>query len=127
MELNQLVTLDAHEEGSHCRLLQADGSLSDAFVVVQGPDSSAFRMARRSQRTKLLGLKAKGVDLDSHDLFPLDVDFACAIVTDWGNITIDGELVEFTDEGIKNLLSKSPTNVDRILDYCGERVNFMKG
>lgn len=127
MELDQLVTLDAHEEGSHCHLLQADGSVSDAYVVVQGPDSSAFRMARRDQRAKLIGLKAKGVNLDTHDLFPLDVDFACAIVNGWGNITKDGKDVEFSAKGIKGLLSKSPANVDRILDYCGERANFMKG
>lgn len=127
MELSELVTLDAHEEGSQCHLLQADGSVSDAYVVVQGPDSSAFRMARREQRTKLLEMRAKGIDLDKHDLLPLDVQFACRIVTGWGNITNNGKDIKFTAKSVKELLSKSPTNVDRILDYCGERLNFTKG
>lgn len=127
MELSELETLDAHEEGSQCHLFKADGSISDAYVIVQGPDSSAFRMARREQRSKLLALKAKGVDLDKHDLFPLDVHFACKVVTGWGNITKDGEDLKFSAKGIKDFLSKSPANVDRILDYCGERLNFTKG
>jgi len=127
MEIDQLETLDSHEVGSKCRLIQADGSVSDAFVVVQGPDSKAFRSAKRTQRNAIIRLREKNVDFEKHDWFPLDVDFAAHIVTDWGNITKDGKPVVFSKKACKSFLSKSPVNVDRILDFCGTRSNFMKG
>ena len=127
MELNDLKTAESHEEGSQCFLLSADGKISDAFVVVQGPDSPAFRLAKRTQRSKLIALRQQGEDLEAYDFLPLDVDMACELVKDWGGITSDGEPVPYSKKRCRDLLSQSPVNVDRILDYCGERVNFTKG
>ena len=56
-----------------------------------------------------------------------DVDMAVDLVKDWGGITSDGEPVPYTKKRCRDLLSESPVNVDRILDFCGERVNFTKG
>ena len=127
MEIGLLETSEAHTTGSKCHLIQADGSVSDAFVVVQGPDSAAYRLAKRKQRNAIVGLREKGTKLDSYDFFPLDVDFAAGLVTDWGNITKDGEPVKFSKSACKKLLTNSPVNVDRVLDFIGERANFTKG
>lgn len=127
MDIGQLETRKAHEAGTKCLLIQADGSVSDAFVMVLGPDSAAFRLAKRNQRAALLEIKRKGEKIESYDFFPLDVDFATDLVCGWGNITKDGKALKFSKKACKGLLSNSPVNVDRILEYCGERANFTKG
>jgi hypothetical protein len=127
MEINDLKTAESHEEGSQCFLLSADGKVSDAYVIVQGPDSPAFRLAKRTQRNKLITLRQQGEDLESYDFLPLDVDMAVDLIKDWGGITSDGKPVKYSKKQCRDLLSQSPVNVDRILDYCGERVNFTKG
>jgi len=127
MEIGLLETSEAHTTGSKCHLIQADGSVSDAFVVVQGPDSPSYRLAKRKQRNGLVKLRESGAKIDTYDFFPMDVDFAAELITDWGNITKDGEPVKFTKKGCKQLLTNSPANVDRVLDFIGERANFMKG
>ena len=127
MEIGLLETSEAHTTGSKCHLIQANGSVSDAFVVVQGPDSSAYRLAKRKQRNSILELREKGAKLETYDFFPLDVDFAASLVSDWGNITKDGEALKFSKSACKKLLTNSPVNVDRILDFIGERLNFTSG
>ena len=127
MEISQLETREAHEAGTKCNLVQADGSVSDAFVIVQGPDSADFRLAKRNQRKMIIELKAKNEAMEAFDFFPLDVEFAIDLITDWGNITKDGEPLKFSKKACKGLLENSPVNVDRILDHCGDRVNFTKG
>lgn len=127
MEIGLLETSEAHTTGSKCHLIQANGSVSDAFVVVQGPDSSAYRLAKRKQRNAILELREKGEKLETYDFFPLDVDFAASLVSDWGNITKDGKALKFSKSACKKLLTNSPVNVDRILDFIGERLNFTSG
>jgi|MDTG01.1.fsa_nt_gb hypothetical protein len=127
MEIGLLETSEAHTAGSKCHLIQADGSVSDAFVVVQGPDSPAYRLAKRKQRNSIIKLREKGTKFDSYDFFPLDAEFASDIVTGWGEITKDGSPIKFSKSSCKKFFAKSPVNVDRVLDFCGERVNFMKG
>lgn len=127
MEIGLLETSEAHTTGSKCHLIQANGSVSDAFVVVQGPDSPAYRLAKRKQRNAIVELRAKGTKFESYDFFPLDVDFAAGLVTDWGNITKDGKELKFSKSACKKLLTNSPVNVDRVLDFVGERSNFTNG
>lgn len=127
MEIGLLETSEAHTTGSKCHLIQADGSVSDAFVVVQGPDSSSYRLAKRKQRNGLVKLRETGTKIETYDFFPMDVEFAAELITDWGNITKGGEPVKFTKKACKQLLTNSPVNVDRVLDFIGERANFMTG
>jgi len=127
MELESLVTKDAHETGSKCHLIGSDGNIVDAYVVVQGQDSANFRKAKRAQRKKIMELQAKKVDFDNFDFMPLDVDFVCAIVIDWGEITEKGKPLKFSEEACRKLFENSPLNVERVLDFCGERANFTKG
>lgn len=127
MEIGLLETSEAHTTGSKCHLIQANGSVSDAFVVVQGPDSAAYRLAKRKQRNAIVALREKATKFDNYDFFPLDVDFAAGLVTDWGNITKDDKPLKFSKNACKKLLANSPVNVDRILDFIGERSNFTSG
>lgn len=127
MELESLVTKQAHESGAKCHLIGSDGKIADAYVVVQGPDSPAFRMAKRKQRKNIIDLQESKTNFDDYDFMPLDVDFVCSLIIDWGNITKDGKAVKFTAEACKSLFDNSPVNVERVLDFCGERENFTKG
>ncbi len=126
MELGELTTTDSHEKGSRCYLVKADGSVSEAYVTVLGPDSKAFRMAKRMQRNEILDLREKDVDFKTHDFFPLDVTFCAAVIKGWGGITKGGKELLYTKKTCLDFLSKSPVNVDRILEVCGDRVNFTK-
>ena len=127
MEIGLLETSEAHTTGSKCHLIQADGSVSDAFVVVQGPDSPAYRLAKRKQRNAIMRLREKGTKIEEFDFFPLDADFAAGLVTEWGDITKDGKPLKFSKSACKKLFVNSPVNVDRVLDFIGERANFMSG
>ena len=127
MDIGLLETKDAHNTGSECRLIQADGKVSEAFVVVQGLDSDAYRIAKRKQRNKIVSLREKNVDFDEYDFFSMDVNFAAEIINGWANITQDGKPIKFTKAAVKKFLLNSPVNVDRVLEFCGERVNFTKG
>lgn len=127
MEIDNLTSLDEHEDGARLHLRDKNGKEVDAYVVVKGPDSSAYRIARRKQRKKVVSLVESGIDVDSYDFFPLDVEFVCQVVSGWGEITKDGEEYEFSAENAKALFSKAPVIVEHILNFCGDRENFTKG
>lgn len=127
MELDNLVTLDEHEDGARLHLRDKHGVEVDAYVVIKGPDSSAYRIARRKQRKQVVALVEKGIDIDSYDFFPLDVEFVCQVVSGWGEITQGGEEYEYNADNAKSLFSKAPPIVELILDFCGNRENFTKG
>lgn len=127
MEFESLVTKQAHESGAKCHLIGSDGKLADAYVVVQGPDSPSFRMAKRKQRQKIVELQEAKTDFNDYDFMPLDVNFVCSLVIDWGDITKGGKPLKYSPEACKELFENSPVNVERVLDFCGERENFTKG
>jgi len=127
MELSDLQTLDDHEEGIKLFLVDKRGREVDAYVIVKGPDSAAYRKAKRKQRQKVLQVVEQGHDIDDFDFFPIDAEFVGTLISDWGEITQDGEPYPFTRENCKELLSKAPAIVDRVLEHCGNRENFIKG
>ena len=127
MEFKSLVTKQAHESGAKCQLIGADGKLADAYVIVRGPDSPSFRMAKRKQRQKIIELQEAKTDFNDYDFMPLDVDFVCSLVIGWGEITKGGKALKYTPEACRELFENSPVNVERVLDFCGERENFTQG
>lgn len=127
MDFDDLVTLDAHEEGSSCHLVDKHGNITDAFVIVKGPDSHDYRVAKRRQKKAVIELVQQKVDLETYDFYPLDVEFCLAIVSGWGEITKKGKLLEFNQENARALFSKAPAIIERILDFCGNRENFTRG
>ena len=127
MELEGLLTVDEHQSGAKCHLVDKKGLPVDAFVIVCGEDSANYRMAKRSQRRAIIELQQKKINFDDYDFFELDVEFVSSVVTDWGDITANGEPVEFTKEAAVSLFSNSPQNVEKVLAFCGDRENFIKG
>lgn len=127
MDISEFNTADDHEEGAKLSLVDRYGNIVDAYLIIKGPDSAAYRSAKRKQRKDVVELVEKGVDIHNYDFFPLDVEFACKLVCGWGEITENGEPLEFTPESCKALLSKAPIIVERVLDFCGDRENFIKG
>jgi len=127
MELDGLLTVEEHQSGAKCHLVDKKGLPVDAFVIVCGQDSANYRMAKRSQRRAVLELQEKKVDFNTYDFFPLDVEFVCSVITGWGDITSKGEPVEFSKEAALELFLNSPQNVDKVLTFCGDRENFIKG
>lgn len=127
MDLNELQTADDHEEGAKLFLVDRSGKEVDAYVIVRGPDSKAYRTSKRKQKRKILELLEAGTDLDDYDFYPMDVAFVSAIISGWGEITQNGEPYAFSEENCKALLDKAPQIVERVLEFCGNRENFIKG
>lgn len=127
MEITALQSLDAHEAGAKCHLIDAKGNVVDAYVLVKGQDSSDYRIAKRIQRKNVVKIVEDGTDIETYDFMPLDVDFCVQIICGWGELTVNGEPYEFSKENCRDLLSKAPLIVNRVLDFCNNRENFIKG
>jgi hypothetical protein len=127
MEISQLETVAKHEAGAEYNVLSpVDGSPTDVFINIMGPDSKAWRQAKKKQTNQLITAKALKKDHDL-DFDKMDIDALCSVVIGWRGIVKDGKDYPANKKNVRSLLENSPSIVSQLLSFLGEAENFTKG
>lgn len=127
MELGQLETVGKHEAGAEYNVLSpVDGSATDVFINIMGPDSKAWRTAKKKQTAEIIAARAAN-KADSLDFDRMDIDSLCAVTIGWRGIVKDGEEYKASKKNIRSLYENSPSIVAQLLGFMGDASNFTKG
>lgn len=127
MELSQLATAEAHEEGAECNITDPlTGEPTDVFIRIMGADSAKWREQKKKQTNAVIEARASGKDF-SVDFDAMDVAALVAVTIGWRGIMSDGEEYEFNAKNAKHLYSNSPSVVGQLLAFLSDGANFTKG
>mgnify|MGYP005989872345 CR=1 FL=1 len=117
MDVKQLYTLDAHEEGSEVQIKDpSTNEPTDFYIKVKGVDSRSYRDAVRKYHRKLLKDEEGG-----------EIDLLVAVTIDWRGLKSGKDTVKFTEEAARNLYENAPNVASQVDRFIAERVNFTKG
>jgi hypothetical protein len=126
MEIGEICTREAHEEGAELNITHpATGEVTDFYINVLGPDSRAWRKAIKTDFTRLLSNKGAGISED--DLLDSDINKLAAITSGWRGLQRDGKDVEFSLAECKKLYNDSPQVMTQVDVFVGNSRNFTKG
>lgn len=122
MELGDICTREAHEKGAEVNIAHpVTEEKTDFFITVLGPDSRAWRKARKIALSELYSAKSTGSEYD------FEVEMLAAATISWRGLESDGKPVEFSQEKCKKLYVDSPTTLDQVNAFIGDAQNFIKG
>jgi len=117
MDIKELYTADAHEEGAEIRILSPiDGEETDFYIIVKGVDSKSYREAVRAYHRKLINKEDGG-----------EIDLLVAITKSWRGLEDKGKTVEFTPKNAHDLYCKAPNIASQVDAFVVARRNFIKG
>lgn len=127
MEISQLETVAKHEAGAEYNVLSpVDGSPTDVYITIMGPDSKAWRQAKKKQTNQLITAKALKKEHDL-DFEKMDIDALSSVVIGWRGLVKDGKDYPANKKNVRSLLENSPSIVSQLLSFLGEAENFTKG
>ena len=127
MEIGLLQTVESHEAGAEYNVLSpVDGSPTDVFIKVKGPDSKAWRSAKKKQTTAIIAARANKAT-DKLDFDKMDIDALCEVTIGWSGLISDGKDYPANKKNIRGLYENSPQIVSQLIGFMGESANFMKG
>ena len=136
MDLSELMTAEAHEEGAELNIISpVTGKASDVFIKVLGPDSKAYRtetkrnMAKRVAEYRKLKSESKELDLDSMSDQEIEAEISSlvAVTIGWRGISDKGEDVPFTKAMCEKLYRSAPHIVIQVNNFLADYTNFTKG
>mgnify|MGYP003652351720 FL=1 len=117
MDIKELYTADAHEEGAEIRILSpVDGKETDFYIMVKGIDSKSYREAVRAYHRKLINKEDGG-----------EIDLLIAITKGWRGLESKGKDVKFTAKLAKDLYVNAPNIASQVDTFVAARRNFIKG
>ncbi len=117
MDVKQLYTLDAHEEGSEIQIKDpSTNEPTDFYIKVKGVDSKTYREAVRKYHRKLLNDEEGG-----------EIDLLTAITIGWRGLKSGKEKVDFDFDTAKKLYENAPSVASQVDRFIADRVNFTKG
>jgi len=128
MELNKLCTVEAHEAGAACTILDpSTRKPTDVIIRLRGMDSKAYRKMRRDADARTLAIMASGESVEFEKSEGYDIDALASLTLGWENIVIDGEPFEFSEENCRKLYADAPNVRDQVNRFVGNRANFTQG
>lgn len=127
MEFGKLATLADHEAGAELNILSpVNGSPTDVFIKIKGPDSKEWRREKKRQTSKIIQAKSEG-KMDELDYESMDIEALISITISWKNITKGGKPFKCTSGNAKELYMQSPSIVNQLLNFLSDGENFTKG
>jgi hypothetical protein len=137
MDISELMTQDAHEEGVEVEIFhpsereEVDGKRQKkslgVFFTVLGVDSKAYQIAVKKavnsqiSRFKDTGALSEGATID------LEIAQIAAVIIGWRGIESGETEVPYSSQKCLELMTKSPWMRAQIDEFIGERKNFTKG
>tara|TARA_B110000967_G_C18696024_1_gene465416 strand:- start:60 stop:410 length:351 start_codon:yes stop_codon:yes gene_type:complete len=116
MDIKELYTADAHEEGAEIRILSPLDEQTDFYIIVKGIDSKSYREAVRAYHRKLINKEDGG-----------EIELLVAITKSWRGLEDKGKTVKFTPKNAQDLYVKAPNIASQVDTFVAERRNFIKG
>ena len=136
MDLSELMTAEAHEEGAEVNIISpVTGKASDVFIKVLGPDSKAYRMETKRHMSKVVAeyrkLKDDSKSLDfelmSEQEIEGEIKKLVVVTVGWRGICDKGEEVPFSKEMCEKLYRSAPHVVIQVSNFLADYTNFTKG
>mgnify|MGYP006886203665 FL=1 len=117
MDINQIYTVDAHEEGAEIRIVSPlDGKETNFYISVQGIDSRAYRTAVKAYHRKLLNEEEGG-----------EIDLLIAITKGWRGLSDNKKEVKFSASVARAVYENAPDVAVQVDRFVAKRTNFIKG
>ena len=116
MDIQQLYTAEAHEEGAEIRIVSPlDGKETDFYITLQGVDSKTYRTAVRAYHKKLINEEEGG-----------EIDLLVSVTKTWRGLNDGKDEIVFTQEKAKDVYINSPSVATQIDQFIADRTNFIK-
>ena len=112
MNINELRTRLAHDEGAEMQVRGPDGVMTDFFIKFRGIDSQHWEVVKKEMG------KAKE-DESPHR-------FLAMMAVEWRGLENDGEKVPFSEESLVSLFDQAPYIFDQGNVFIADRANFLK-
>lgn len=128
MELDDLLTQDAHEEGAECQIISpVDNKPTDFYIKVLGTDSIGFQKAQRKIRNNAIKALSEKKEISIEDEIDQEIEHLASITIGWRGLTVDEKEKPFTKEHCKNLYTKAPHIRSQVDRFISDLTNFTKG
>lgn len=130
MEFNKLATVDRHENGAECNILDpVTNKPTDFFIKICGSDSKIWRKAKKKQTSAIINARAnmeEGQTYDDMDIDfeAMDIDALVDVTLGWRGLADNGKEVKFTSKKAKQLYEQAPDVVKQLLSFVSNNENF---
>jgi len=127
MELEKLMTTEAHEKGAEVEIKDPTTFKSfekPVFITVVGVGSKKFRAIKSKIMAESLELKADGHEIDANAQM---VKVLASSTIGWRGIEKDNKPLEFSVEQAEKLYLGSDFVYDQVIEFIGNRENFTPG
>ncbi len=118
MEVEELYTIDAHEEGAEMQVKDATGNLIDCYIILSGVDSKSWRAAKNKYQRDIV----RGSDITD-----ASAEALASITLSWKGFKNKGKTIPFSKAKVKQLYTKAPYIMDQADTFIADRSNFTKG
>jgi hypothetical protein len=114
MDIAELKTRQAHDDGAEMRVSGPDGKLTDFYIRLVGVDSEQWEKTLRA--AEKASLKGKEPNLP---------ELVASMVIDWRGLKNNGVDVPFSKESALDLLKNAPYICTQCDKFAADRVNFL--
>ena len=123
MEFSKLATVDRHEHGAGCKILDPAGNETDVVIRVKGADCAAWRGHKNRQAIAMISAKSE----EEINFEQMNIDALVAVTVDWTGIVESKKPYEYSEENARALYTKAPDVVRQLLEFLGKDENFPGG
>jgi len=116
MDINDLYTVDKHDEGAEMQVKDQLGNKLDCFITIAGIDSKAWKQSFAKQKRKLI----------SGDDSNAAADLYTGVSLGWRGFVSNDEELKFSKKAIKQLYINAPYLIDQVDTFIANRANFTK-
>ena len=120
MNIDELYTLEHHENGVEMNVNDENGEPTELFIKVVGIDSKQYRTAR----TKMLRAIVNDKDSDENEI---RAQAMAETSIGWRGALSKGKDIPFSKEVVKDLYLNAPYIMDQFDKFISNRINFSKG
>lgn len=125
MDISELCTADAHEEGAELIILHPlTRKPTDLKIRIKGVDSKGWRKARKGIEKAMLSQMVSGGEVDGD---AAEIEALAAITIGWDGLVKDGKPLKFSGKACKELYTAAPNVRDQVDRFVGNRANFTQG
>lgn len=118
MKLNDLYTVENHEDGAELQIKDENGKKTPLWLTVKGTDSLTYRNELKKQKSAYVEASRNDKTLDTDNFV---IDTLVASTSGWR-----GTDEEFTKELCRELYENAPFVKEQVDDFMTERKNFTK-
>ena len=118
MKLNDLYTVENHEDGAELQIKDENGKKTPLWLTVKGTDSLTYRNELKKQKTAYVEASRNDKTLDTDNFV---IDTLVASTSGWR-----GTDEELSKELCRELYENAPFVKEQVDDFMTERKNFTK-